>query len=164
MEAASRADFESRVAEDERRAGILFQHGSYQEPPDACFSTLNQLALGEKRLGEPRVHTYLWSGSKANDLGVPRSTAGDLSLTARKQRQWEEESGHDMYRTTSQTFQETVVGQHAKRETVKPRAEGGQPAQVGRKATGENVDWLENPMHKAYLRVPVVVEKDYQSA
>merc|ERR1712226_907050 len=100
------------------------------------------------------VHNYLWAGTKFNDFTVPRDKL-QLGMTTQKKAQWKTQQDFDMYVTTAQAFQSTAVGELVKRETMKPQAEGGQAAQVGRKATGEMVQTLEKPHLKTGLRVPL---------
>jgi len=149
--ASARKDLEVS-AENGRSGEIIFKHGKFTEPGVTCYATLNQLALDEKKLGEPRVHTYLWSGSKFNDFTVPRDKL-ELGLTTMKKQEWQkQDEGLDMYTTTNKAFQSPVVGQYTKRDTIKPAAEGGQAAQVGRKATGEMCKSLESTHLETGLR------------
>ena len=44
--------------------------------------------------------TYLWWGTKFNDYNVPRDKL-ELGLTTRKTKEWKDDEGLDMYKTTS---------------------------------------------------------------
>uniref|UniRef100_A0A7S1T3A1 Flagellar associated protein n=1 Tax=Tetraselmis chuii TaxID=63592 RepID=A0A7S1T3A1_9CHLO len=150
-EAGERRDLELKFSGD-RSAKILIAHGPSDEPPTSCYATLNQLTLKEKTLDDPRVQTYLWNGNKLNDRNVPRDVTASNLTTTRKMQEWNDEDNYNMYATTSKLAQETVVGQYSKRETMRPAADGGQIAQVGRKAKGEMAASFKNPANKVGYR------------
>mmetsp|Transcript_28464 Transcript_28464/g.80318 ORF Transcript_28464/g.80318 Transcript_28464/m.80318 type:complete len:238 (-) Transcript_28464:194-907(-) len=153
LQASERQDL-AVTAETTRDQDVLTRHGKFTEPAGTCYATLNQLTYGEKQLGEPRVATYLWWGTKFNDFNVPRDKL-ELGLTTRKTNEWKEHEEHDMYQTTSKLAQEKVLGQYTKRDIAQPQSEGGQPPSVGRKAGGEMVRSLEAPHRRTGLRGPI---------
>eukprot|EP00873_Tetraselmis_striata_P040326 jgi/Tetstr1/460590/TSEL_000515.t1 len=150
-EAGQRKDLELKYAGD-RSATVLIAHGPADEPPTTCFGTLNQLTFKDKTVEDPRLQTYLWNGSKFNDRNVPRDAASPNLTTTRKTSEWQSAAEYDMYATTNKLAQETVIGQYTKREAIKRAAEGGQTAQVGRKATGEMAASFQNPANKVGYR------------
>ncbi|KAK9804854.1 hypothetical protein WJX72_008748 [[Myrmecia] bisecta] len=151
--AVDRQDMEQKYACTGRQ--MMFNHQGPKEGVVSCFTTLNQLAFGEKHLGEPRVTHYIWSGRNKVDAKVPQQVDHLLLQTA-KQRQWRDAAHADMYQTTSHTAAQAVAdaarGIHTKRQICKPAADGGQASQIGRKAKGECAQLFDKTYIKIGLR------------
>ncbi len=142
----------------------LVHNASYESHTHCSFSlifTSDSHALnatGDKKLGEPRVQTYLWSGSNAHSRTVPLGKTGaGLGLTRSKVAEWQSEAdptGH--FRTTSRgaAMQAALPAaiSPSKTQTIKPAAEGGQTAQIGRKPVGECVDECQKNYRRIGLR------------
>jgi len=138
------------------KGDVLFRHGDFKQDPVKCHATLNSLTHGEKHLGEPRVQTYLWTGSNRLNQTVPLSTQ-TLSLTQRKAKEWEEAADpSSSFRTTTRSALYSsalpAAEQPVKRDTIKPMADGGQLAQVGRKPVGGHAEECEKNYRRIGLR------------
>ncbi|WIA19189.1 hypothetical protein OEZ85_003834 [Tetradesmus obliquus] len=141
---------------------LKFTHGDPHEQPVQCFATVNQLAFGEKCLGEPPVQQYLWSGKTRLNAAVPISTpeGGSSSSTLlgdTKRSQWAQVADSNMYTTSAQVAASSAALQAAANpaacHTAKcvPASEDG-PAPVGRKAAGQFAAELDKNYHAICLR------------
>eukprot|EP00879_Flechtneria_rotunda_P015302 GHRR01015996.1.p1 GENE.GHRR01015996.1~~GHRR01015996.1.p1 ORF type:complete len:177 (+),score=57.20 GHRR01015996.1:659-1189(+) len=86
-------------------ATLKFTHGDPHEQSMTCFATLNQLAYGEKCIGEPRVEQYLWGHKTKQNEQVPINTLQGSSgspLGATKRAHWQQVAADEMYMTTTQ--------------------------------------------------------------
>ncbi|KAF6254204.1 flagellar associated protein [Scenedesmus sp. NREL 46B-D3] len=144
-------------------ASLKFTHGDPHEPPMQCFATVNQLAFGEKSLGEPAVQQYLWSGKTRLNAFVPISTpegsngSGSTALGNTKRSQWARAADDDMYSTSAQVAADSTALQAAANSAAchtarcVPPSEDG-PALVGKKAAGQFAAELDKNYHAIGLR------------
>ncbi|KAK9795920.1 hypothetical protein WJX73_004030 [Symbiochloris irregularis] len=136
----------------DRNKDMFVQQADATGKPVPCYATLNQLAYGhcDPTHKEAHVQQFMWTGAKANDLGVPLNASGDGQLRQRKAEEWSKPV--DPWSTTKaldgQQITDALAAQGSvKRESCRPKAENGQSAGVGRKARGEfvsrlNEDWV----------------------
>jgi len=138
---------------------------SLQQGREAYNVTLNELVY--KWPGSDpdhmKVHQNLWTGSKHNDSHVPTASGaagevpgGTFSLTGTMAEKWDAHQNYDVYLTQNKaslgkTASQTE-GQVHKRDLIMPAAEGGQAAQVGRKAKGECARTFDLSYQKIGLR------------
>jgi len=131
----------------------VFPHGLQGKPNGFYDTSLNQLTFAPPGETEKmKVHQYLWAGSKFNDAKVPHGGEHPSLAEKKKAQAAEEMAGFNPYVTTSKRVAETVVGVVAKRDSLLPKAVGGQEAQVGRKAKGEMCETFNQSYQKIGLR------------
>lgn len=141
--------------------GHMFSHGldasSYEQKTH--YASLNSLNYAEPALDKQRVHENLWAGSKFNDGKVPTNGSGKTELMSTKSQQYAADKARNMYRTTNDDFHNTtaehMMGATLKAPLAQPQADGGQRAQVGRKAVGDSVDEFNLEHQKIGLRKPL---------
>ncbi|KAG1668625.1 hypothetical protein FOA52_001494 [Chlamydomonas sp. UWO 241] len=154
---SERKDHELGVAGQGR--DVLMRHGDFLKPPIDTATSLNSLTYSAKQLGEPGVQAYLWSGSNHGDAMVP-TKASELSLTKTKVAQWVEQAdpyaGFTSTQRASQLAAATAAASSPKPikqgAIVRPVADGGQPAQIGRKPVGPMVAECEKNYRNIGLR------------
>mmetsp|Transcript_35001 Transcript_35001/g.48532 ORF Transcript_35001/g.48532 Transcript_35001/m.48532 type:complete len:247 (-) Transcript_35001:164-904(-) len=132
------------------------------------FSSLNSLTLNTPQNPKTKVQANLFHGTKFNDIAVPRDLPsgarqqGEL-MSARMER-LAQQRAESPYTTTNQAVHGGAAEQarqiHASGERVKPdicmpSAEGGQRAQIGRKAKGECCSEFDQEFQKTALRKPL---------
>ena len=138
---------------------------SLQQGGDAYNVTLNELVY--KWPGSDpnhmKVHQNLWTGSKHNDSHVPTASSAAegapgerFSLSGTMSEKWDAHRNYDVYLTQNlATIGKTAAqtdGQGQKRDLIMRRSEGGQAAQVGRKAKGECAQTFDLSYQKIGLR------------
>eukprot|EP00798_Chlamydomonas_sp_ICE-L_P023228 gene23228-30451_t len=138
------------------KADILFRHGNFAAPDEECHASLNELAMSERRVGDPKVQAYMWTGKKNIDRSVPLST-NTMSLTQRKAAEWNAEAAPDnMYRTSSKTVLYSTAMRSAstpvKQGTLRPCNDQGLMAGSGRIPLGPNVDECDKNYRHIGLR------------
>ncbi|CAL8464421.1 g3956 [Coccomyxa elongata] len=121
-----------------------------------CYASLNQLAFGGASSAHPQVQKLLYTGRKENELRMP-VTEGRSDLVHAKRQAWERESAANPWSISArEAANVAAVGGHGascKRQGFRPASEGGQPAQVGRKARGEfaqlfDMSWIQIGLRK----------------
>ncbi|BDA49696.1 hypothetical protein COCOBI_14-3160 [Coccomyxa sp. Obi] len=121
-----------------------------------CYTTLNQLTFGGPSSPHPQVQKLLYTGRKENELRMP-VTRGRSDLVQAKRQAWEREAAANPWSTSARESADAAAaggrGASCKRQGFRPASEGGQPAQVGRKARGEcaqlfDMSWIQIGLRK----------------
>ena len=133
----------------------ILGHG--RNPGAEYKATVSGLAFQEPKLEAKRLHTYLWSGSKANNYGVPENV--DTMYPSRKMvnarldmRHNREFAGASLAATASSGAEALELIKTAKRDKCAPTSVGGQAATSGRKVKGDFVGTFEKPHMNIGLR------------
>mmetsp|Transcript_19666 Transcript_19666/g.33060 ORF Transcript_19666/g.33060 Transcript_19666/m.33060 type:complete len:238 (-) Transcript_19666:409-1122(-) len=124
------------------------------------WATMNQLVMQQPAKGNTKVTQNIFLGGKQNDYKVP-TNAVKTDLMERKKAQMAAEQASSMYTTTNNVFLETTAqelktiygsGGTCKRTVMMPCADGGQSAQIGRKAKGDSCASFDKTFQKIGLR------------
>mmetsp|Transcript_10096 Transcript_10096/g.19034 ORF Transcript_10096/g.19034 Transcript_10096/m.19034 type:complete len:246 (+) Transcript_10096:166-903(+) len=125
------------------------------------FGSLNSLTFCTPAADKTKVQANLFHGSKFNDHTVPQNVGTGELVAARKKR-LEEEKASSVYTTTNKLYfgksaeqaKEIfeTTGKLVKSDLVLPTAEGGQRAQIGRKAKGDCSESFDMEHKKTGLR------------
>lgn len=129
------------------------------------YVTLNELVYKAPTEDKTRtVSQHLWMGSKFNDLEVERLSEKPPVMTETKKAmimEQKKETPSDAYKTHSNEVAKASVnmcsvmiqnGESIRSKQILPMAEGGQPAQIGRKAKGECARSLDASYRNIGLR------------
>ncbi|EIE18769.1 hypothetical protein COCSUDRAFT_60072 [Coccomyxa subellipsoidea C-169] len=118
----------------------ILRHAEPNQSVPPAYTTLNQLAYGAPSAQHPQVQKLLWTGHKENELRMP-AAEGRCDLVRAKRQAWEHDVANSPWLTSSRLAADAAAmggaGAACKRQGCRPAAEGGQPAQIGRKAVGD---------------------------
>jgi len=133
-----------------------FPHGLPGHRNGFYDATVNDLAFADPAVvaDKKKVSSGLWAGSKLNDLKVPHGGVHTSKAAAKRAQAAAEMEGFDPFVTTSKTAADEglVGGTYERRSLIMPSSDGGQAAQVGRKAKGDMCETFDKTYQKIGLR------------
>lgn len=134
-----------------------FTHGLPGQRNGFYDATVNDLVFADPAVtaDKRKVSCGLWAGSKHNDLKVTHGGLHTSKAAAKRAQAAAEMAGFDPYVTTSKSEAEKgLTGTFERRSLIMPSSDGGQAAQVGRKAKGAMCETFDKTYQTIGLRKP----------